>query len=139
MRYGLWGRKKVRGGIIVEGPDQMYGMCDIAPNATRDSRADLWIFPPVRQANQPFVARSIAFYDQVGNKHSLKKRRLVTSDLLTAGLKRQNTLSRTKRVDLTLKSDSDEVFISYTQAFISSERAAIEALLTPLRPWNGLD
>jgi hypothetical protein len=51
----------------------MYGIYDIALNATRDSRADFWIFPPVKKVNQPFVARSIVFYDQFGNKHSLKK------------------------------------------------------------------
>jgi hypothetical protein len=73
LRYGLWGRKRVRGGIIVEGPNQMYGMYDIAPNATPDSRADFWIFPPAQNANQPFVAHSIVFYDQFSNKHSLKK------------------------------------------------------------------
>lgn len=73
LRYGLWGRKKVRGGIIVEGPNRIYGMYDIAPNATRDSRADFWVFPPVRNANQTFTAHSIIFYDQFGNKHFLKK------------------------------------------------------------------
>jgi hypothetical protein len=73
LRYGLWGRKKVRGGIIVEGPGNMYGMYDIAPNATRDSRADFWIFPPIKKVNQPFVAHAVIFYDQFGNKHSLKK------------------------------------------------------------------
>jgi hypothetical protein len=72
LRYGLWGRKSVRGGIIVEGPNQMFGMYDIQPNATRDSRADFWIVPPVLTVNQPFVAHSVIFYDQFGNQHSLK-------------------------------------------------------------------
>ena len=73
LRYGLWGRKRVRGGIIVEGPDQMYGMYDIAPNDTRGSRADFWIFPPVCKKNQTFTAHSVVFYDQFGNTHSLRK------------------------------------------------------------------
>jgi len=75
LRYGLWGRKKVHGAIIVEGPNSYYGMYDIEPNDTRDSRADFWIFPPVQQANRPFVAHSVVFYDQFGNRHTLKKLR----------------------------------------------------------------
>lgn len=58
---------------MVEGPNQMYGMYDIAPNATRDSRADFWIFPPVLQADRPFVAYAVIFYDQFGNKLSIMK------------------------------------------------------------------
>ena len=58
---------------IVEGPGNLYGMYDIAPNATRDSGVDFWIFPSIKKVNQPFVARSVIFYDQFGNKHSLKK------------------------------------------------------------------
>jgi len=75
LRYGFWGRKRVRGAIMVEGPNQYYGMYDIAPNSTRDSRADFWIFPPVRKSKEPFLAHSVVFYDQFGNPHVVKKLR----------------------------------------------------------------
>jgi len=75
LRYGFWGRKGVRGAIMVEGPNRYYGMYNIEPNDTRDSRADFWIFPPVRRVNQDFVAHTIIFYDQFGNKHKVKKLR----------------------------------------------------------------
>ena len=75
LRYGFLGRKSVRGFIMVEGPNRYYGMYDIDPNDTRDSRTDFWIFPPVRKPNEPFIAHSVIFYDQFGNKHAMKKLR----------------------------------------------------------------
>jgi hypothetical protein len=73
LRYGLWGRKRVHGEIIVEGPNRYYGMYDIEPNQTRDSRADFWVFPPVQKANRTFVAHSVVFWDQLGNKHFVRR------------------------------------------------------------------
>jgi hypothetical protein len=75
LRHGLWGRKHVRGAIMVEGPGRYYGMYDIEPNDTRDSRADFWVYPPVRKPNEPFTVYSAIFYDQFGNKHVVKKLR----------------------------------------------------------------
>ncbi len=75
LRYGLWGRKSVRGTIMVEGHNQYYGMYDIDPQLTRDSRADFWIFPPVRKPRKRFVAHSVIFYDQFGNKHRVNRLR----------------------------------------------------------------
>ncbi len=62
---------------MVEGTNGYYGMYDVQPNDTRNSRADFWVYPPFRKPNEPFNVHSVIFYDQFGNKHVVKKLRFI--------------------------------------------------------------
>lgn len=49
----------------------MYGSNDVPSGVTTDMTADFWIYPPVRNEGQPFVA-NISVMDQYGNEHWVK-------------------------------------------------------------------
>ena len=48
-------------------------MFDIPPGETRDASFHFWLFPPVVKETQPFVARSLIFTDQFGNRHKVRR------------------------------------------------------------------
>lgn len=75
LRYGFWGRKRVSGMVMVSRQlhENMYGMYDILPNETRNLSFDFWIYPPVVASTKPFVAHTVSFFDQFGNRHTVKR------------------------------------------------------------------
>jgi hypothetical protein len=75
LRYGLFGRKMVSGlPSVNRGPDDnLHGMFDIAPRATRTMAFDFWLFPPVAVPADSFTAHSVRFMDQFGNKHIVRR------------------------------------------------------------------
>ncbi len=75
LRYGIWGRKRVSGMVMVAraARENMYGMYDIPPGETRDASCDFWIYPPVVKSTDHFTAHSVAFMDQFGNRHVMKR------------------------------------------------------------------
>ena len=72
LRYGFLGRKRVSGMILVSGED-MYGMYDIPPGKTREISFHFWVYPPVCNPVDPFVAHSVVFIDQFGNRRKAKR------------------------------------------------------------------
>lgn len=75
LRYGFWGRKRVSGMVMVSRQlhENMYGMYDIPPSETRNVSFDFWVYPPVVKSTEPFVAHTVAFLDQFGNRHTVKR------------------------------------------------------------------
>ena len=75
LRYGLFGRKKVSGlPSVNRGPDDdLHGMFDIPPGETRTMSFDFWVFPPVVEPKEAFIAHSVRFMDQFGNKHAVRR------------------------------------------------------------------
>lgn len=75
LRYGLLGRKSVSGLPSVNRgtDDNLHGMFDVPPGETRTMSFDFWIFPPVVEAKAAFIAHSIRFMDQFGNKHTVRQ------------------------------------------------------------------
>lgn len=75
LRYGWWGRKRVSGIAMVSRGlrENIYGMHDIPPGETRDVSFDFWVYPPVVKAIESFTAYSVAFIDQFGNQHVVKR------------------------------------------------------------------
>ena len=75
LRYGLLGRKYASGMIVVSGEpeERMYGMYDIPPGETRDLSFHFWVYPPVCNPSDPFVAHAIVFIDQFGNRRKAKR------------------------------------------------------------------
>lgn len=75
LRYGFCGRKRVSGMVMVSRQlrENMYGMYDIPPNETRNLSFDFWVYPPVVASTEPFVARTVSFFDQFGNRHTVKR------------------------------------------------------------------
>jgi hypothetical protein len=51
----------------------MYGMYDIPPGETRNASFDFWVYPPVVKPIEPFIAHSVVFTDQFGNRHKVKR------------------------------------------------------------------
>jgi hypothetical protein len=74
LSYGLLGRKRASGMVMVSRGlhENMFGMYDIPPGETRDVSFDFWVYPPVSEPTEHFVARSISFVDQFGNHHRVK-------------------------------------------------------------------
>ena len=75
LRYGVFGRKRVSGIVMVSRArhENMYGMYDIPTNETRDLSFMFWVYPPAVEPSEPFTAHSIAFIDQFGNEHKIKR------------------------------------------------------------------
>lgn len=75
LRYGFWGRKRVSGMVMVSRQlhENMYGMYDIPPNETRNLSFDFWVYPPVVASTELFVACKVCFFDQFGNRHTLRR------------------------------------------------------------------
>lgn len=75
LRYGFLGRKRTSGMTMVSRGlhENMYGMYDIPPGDTRDLSFDFWVYPPVSEPIDPFTAHSVAFIDQFGNRHKVKR------------------------------------------------------------------
>jgi hypothetical protein len=75
LRYGLLGRKRVSGTVIVSrgGRENIYGLYDIGTNETRDLNFNFWVYPPTVQADEPFIAHSVTFVDQFGNGHRVRR------------------------------------------------------------------
>ena len=75
LRHGLYGRKRISGTAMVSGlmPEKIYGAFDIQPDESRDLTFDFWVYPPVRDSWESFTPYSLAFIDQFGNKHALKR------------------------------------------------------------------
>lgn len=75
LRYGFLGRKRVAGMAMVSRQlhENMYGMYDISPNETRNLSFDFWVYPPVVSPAEAFVPRNVIFFDQFGNRHSVKR------------------------------------------------------------------
>jgi hypothetical protein len=80
LRYGFCGRKRASGMVMVSRrlPENMYGMYDIPPNETRNVSFDFWVYPPVVASTEPFVARTVSFFDQFGNCHTVKRVRFLS-------------------------------------------------------------
>ena len=75
LRYGFWGRKQVSGMVTVSRGlhENLHGMYDIPPNETRNLSFHFWVYPPVVASTKAFVARTVAFIDQFGNRHVVKR------------------------------------------------------------------
>jgi hypothetical protein len=75
LRYGLWGRKRVSGMVLVSGGprENTYGMYDIPPSETRNVNFDFWVYPPVKEPIEHFTPHSVVFMDQFGNRHVIKR------------------------------------------------------------------
>ena len=75
LRYGCLGRKRVSGMVMVSRRphENMHGMYDIPPHETRNMSFDFWVYPPVVKPTEPFTAHSVAFIDQFGNRHTVKR------------------------------------------------------------------
>jgi hypothetical protein len=75
IRYGFLGRKRIAGVVMVSRQlnENMYGMYDIGPNETRKVSFDFWVYPPVASLSETFSPRSVIFFDQFGNRHSVKR------------------------------------------------------------------
>jgi hypothetical protein len=75
LRHGLYGRKRISGTAMVSGlmPEKIYGAFDIQPDESRDLTFDFWVYPPVRDSWESFTPHSLAFIDQFGNKHTVKR------------------------------------------------------------------
>jgi len=81
LRYGFLGRKRVSGMVMVSRGlhENMHGMYDIAPNETRNLTFDFWVYPPVVEVSEPFIAHSVRFFDQFGNVHKVKRLRFAST------------------------------------------------------------
>ena len=75
LRYGFLGRKQVYGMVSVSRGlrESMHGMYDIPPEETRDLSFDFWIYPPVAEPSNSFIAHSVVFLDQFGNQHEVRR------------------------------------------------------------------
>jgi hypothetical protein len=75
LRYGFLGRRRVSGlpSVNRSADDNVHGMYDIEPGDTRTMAFDFWVFPPVVGEKEAFVAHSIRFMDQFGNKHRVRR------------------------------------------------------------------
>jgi len=75
LQYGFWGRKRISGIVMVSRQlhENMYGMYDIPPNETRNVSFDFWVYPPVANSTETFIAHAIIFIDQFGNRHTVKR------------------------------------------------------------------
>ncbi|MGA2726109.1 MAG: hypothetical protein ABSG79_27345 [Bryobacteraceae bacterium] len=75
LRYGLCGRKRVSGMVMVarNAHENMYGMYDIPAGETRDASFDFWVYPPVAKPTDHFAAHSVTFIDQFGNRQVVKR------------------------------------------------------------------
>lgn len=74
LRYGVWGRKQLIGDLSVSQTldSNYYGMFPIPPGETRNASCHLWLFPPVAERNEAFVAHTVVIADHFGNRHKLK-------------------------------------------------------------------
>src|ERR1700694_1268473 len=52
--------------------ENSYGLYDIPPKESRDVSFDFWITPPIKMATEEFRPHSVAFLDQLGNRHILR-------------------------------------------------------------------
>ena len=75
LRYGFLGRKRAVGMVMIssEARRGRVGMFDIPPGETRDASFHFWLFPPFVKETQPFIARSLIFTDQFGNRHRVRR------------------------------------------------------------------
>jgi hypothetical protein len=59
--------------MVSNGTGENMQACDIQPDETRDLTFEFRLYPPLRDYWQPFTPHSIAFFDQFGNMHSVKR------------------------------------------------------------------
>lgn len=74
LRSGFWGRKRLSGIVMVSsgGRREIYGQYDIPPSETRNVSFSFWLYPPVDKRAKAFVAHSVVFIDQFGNRHKMR-------------------------------------------------------------------
>jgi hypothetical protein len=75
LRYGGLGWKRVIGVVMVARKwlENMYGLYEIPAGETRDVSFDFWVEPPTVKPTQEFIAHSVIFFDQLGNRHPVRR------------------------------------------------------------------